>query len=76
MFVVKRRDLAYAWVFWFFVAFILACGATHFMSIWTLWVPDYAMEAVVKVITACVSVVTAVSLWIVLPKVLALPSPR
>ena len=61
-------------MFWAFAAFILACGATHLFSIWTLWIPSYGTEAMVKVICAAVSVVTAVSLWPLLPRALAIPS--
>lgn len=74
-FVSKREDVAFGWVFWCFVTFILACGATHFLSIWTLWSPDYGLEALVKAFTAAASVATAVALWPLLPKALALPSP-
>lgn len=74
-FMSKRRDLAFSWVFGCFAAFILACGATHFFSIWTLWNPDYGPEALVKMATAAVSVMTAILLWQLLPKALALPSP-
>jgi hypothetical protein len=42
------RTYKYTWVFWSFALFILACGMTHVMSIWTLWVPDYALEGLVK----------------------------
>jgi signal transduction histidine kinase len=72
----KRPDFGFGWVIWSFVAFILACGTTHFMSIWTLWVPDYGLEAVVKVITAVASVATAILLWPLLPRVLQLASPE
>jgi hypothetical protein len=75
VFVSKRRDVAFGWVFWCFAAFILACGTTHFFSIWTLWNPDYALEAVIKAATAGISVVTAAALWPLLPRALALPSP-
>jgi signal transduction histidine kinase len=74
-FVSKRTDVVFSWVFWAFAAFILACGTTHFFSIWTLWVPDYGAEALVKVVTAAVSVATAIAVWPLLPKALALPSP-
>jgi signal transduction histidine kinase len=74
-FIRKRRDLAFSWMFWCFAAFILACGSTHFFAIWTLWYPDYGVEALVKIFTAAVSVLTAVLLWPLLPKALALPSP-
>ncbi|MGY2047661.1 ATP-binding protein [Methylobacterium sp. JK268] len=74
-FVTQRRDLAFGWMFWCFAVFILACGTTHFMSIWTLFVPDYGAEALVKVVTAAASVTTAAALWPLLPRALALPSP-
>lgn len=76
LFVRKRTDIAYGWVFWCFVLFILACGTTHFFSIWTLWNPDYGIEAILKLLTAGVSVATAFVLWPLLPKALALPSPE
>ena len=72
----KRPDFGFGWVLWCFGGFILACGTTHFMSIWTLWVPDYGLEALVKAITAAASVVTAILLWRLLPFVLQLPSPE
>lgn len=74
-FVSRRRDVAYQWMFWLFAVFILACGTTHFFSIWTLWVPDYEIEGAIKAVTALASVLTAVALWVLLPKALALPRP-
>ncbi|MET0308434.1 MAG: response regulator [Sphingomonas sp.] len=71
----KRRDLDFGWVFWCFAVFILACGGTHLMAIWTLWQPVYGLEAAVKVVTAVASIVTAIVLWPLLPKAIALPSP-
>ena len=74
-FVSKRRDVVFGWMFWAFAVFIMACGVTHFISIWTLWVPDYGVEALVKAVTAAASVVTAAALWPLLPHAIALPSP-
>jgi len=74
-FVTKRRDVQFGWVVWMFVIFITACGVTHFFAIWTLWNPDYGIEALVKGTTAIASVFTAVALWPLLPKAIALPSP-
>ncbi len=71
----RRPDLAYAPVVWLFVAFILLCGATHFLGLATLWVPAYALQGVVMAATAVVSAVTAVALWVMMPRLLALPSP-
>ena len=44
IFVSKRRDVEFGWVFWAFAIFIMACGVTHVMSIYTLWVPIYGIE--------------------------------
>jgi PAS domain S-box-containing protein len=74
-FVRERRGLAHGWVVLLFVAFILACGATHLFSILTLWVPVYGIEGVIKAITALLSIATAAALWPLAPKLLALPSP-
>jgi len=72
----RRRDIEFGWVGWLFASFILLCGTTHFLSILVLWVPAYGVEALVKAVTATVSVVTAIALWPLLPKIVALPSPR
>lgn len=74
-FVVKRRDLAFSWIFRLFAAFILACGTTHLLEIWVLWHPDYAIQGMVKLLTAAVSVVTAILLWPLVMRLLAFPTP-
>ena len=74
-FLTRRRDVSFGWVVWMFAAFIMACGTTHFLSIWTLWHPDYGIEGLVKAATAAVSVLTAIALWPLLPRAIALPSP-
>lgn len=71
----KRRDLPYKWIFVLFSVFILACGTTHLMAVWTIWNPDYWLEGAVKAITAAASLVTAVLLWPMMPRLLQLPSP-
>jgi hypothetical protein len=38
-FVQQRRDLPFKGIFLLFGAFIVFCGTTHIMSIWTLWHP-------------------------------------
>lgn len=71
----QRRDLQYGWVVYLFMAFIMACGTTHLFSVLTLWVPAYGFEGLVKLLTALLSVATAVLLWPLIPKLVALPSP-
>jgi len=75
IFVARRPDVEFGWVFWAFAIFITACGLTHLLSIYTLWVPAYGLEGLVKAVTAVASIVTAAMLWPLLPKLLALPSP-
>src|SRR5882762_3286939 len=72
----KRPDIDFGWVLWAFVVFITACGTTRVFAIWTLWFPDYVAEGAVKGLTAFVSILTAIGLWPLLPKILALPSPE
>ena len=74
-FLTHRRDVEFSWVVWMFAAFIMACGTTHFMSILVLWVPAYGLEGILKLGTAIVSVITAVALWPLLPRAIAVPSP-
>jgi PAS domain S-box-containing protein len=74
-FVKKRTDLPFNWIFLMFCAFIVACGTTHLMSIWTLWHPSYWLSGTLKAGTAAVSVFTAIELVVIMPGALALPSP-
>lgn len=75
-FVHKRTDLAYRWVFVLFGIFILLCGTTHLLSIWTIWHPDYWLDGLLKLATALISLVTALLIWPLIPKLLLLPSPE
>lgn len=70
----RRPDLVYRPVAYLFIAFILFCGASHFLSIYTVWVPAYFAEGLVKIGTAVASVGTAIVLWPLLPRALAIPS--
>jgi len=74
-FVQKRKDLPFNWIFLLFGAFIILCGSTHLMEIWTLWHPNYWASGLLKAVTALVSVITALMLIPLVPKALALPSP-
>ena len=67
-----RRDIPFHWVFLAFGAFIVACGATHLMEVWTLWSAAYWAAGGVKVITAVASVATALILPPLVPKALEL----
>ncbi|WP_190439756.1 PAS domain S-box protein [Trichocoleus sp. FACHB-90] len=70
----KRRDLPFDWIFLLFGAFIVSCGTTHVMEVWTLWHPTYWLSGMLKAITAGISACTAVLLVGIIPQALALPS--
>jgi PAS domain S-box-containing protein len=71
----KRRDLPFHWVFIMFGLFILSCGTTHAMEIWTLWHGTYRLAGLIKAITAGASIATAIALVPLVPKALQLASP-
>jgi PAS domain S-box-containing protein len=76
IFVSRRKDLVFGWMFVMFSAFIWLCGTTHVLSIYTIWNGTYGLTGSVKLITGVVSMATAVALVPLMPKALALPSPR
>ena len=41
LFVRRRRDLLFSWMFVLFGVFIVACGSTHLMEVWNLWHGNY-----------------------------------
>ncbi|GEO06696.1 hypothetical protein AAE02nite_43600 [Adhaeribacter aerolatus] len=70
----KREDLAHRNMFLLFGTFIMACGATHFVDIWTIWFPTYRLASVVTVVTGLVSAATAIAMFRALPQILTLAS--
>jgi PAS domain S-box-containing protein len=59
---VRRIQLPFSPLFLAFGIFILACGLTHFMEVWTLWVPSYWLAGGIKALTAIASISTAIAL--------------
>ncbi|HEX5486205.1 MAG TPA: response regulator [Limnobacter sp.] len=70
----RRKGGALHGVYYLFAAFIMACGFTHLMGIVTLWYPLYYLDGLLKLLTAVVSVATALYLLPKLPMVLSLPN--
>jgi PAS domain S-box-containing protein len=75
-FVRRRRDIPFDGMIWCFGVFITACGATHAMEVWNVWHANYLLAGGIKALTAVASVPTAILLVRLIPKALALPSPR
>jgi len=74
-FVRKRQDLPFKSILVLFGIFIISCGTTHVLEIWTLWHPTYWLSGSIKAFTAFISVYTAIVLLPIIPQALALPSP-
>lgn len=75
-FIRKRKDFPFPSIFYLFGAFIVLCGLTHVMDVYTTWTPAYRLQGLVKLITGIVSLATAVFLIPLIPKALNLPSPE
>ena len=74
IFLYKRKQaIPFPGIVGLFVAFIFLCGTTHLIRIYVTWVPLYEFEAVVKALTAFVSLFTAIVLIPKLPRLLTLP---
>ncbi|QDV75618.1 hybrid sensor histidine kinase/response regulator [Botrimarina mediterranea] len=59
-----------------FAIFILACGSVHLIEAIIFWHPIYRLSAVVKVVTAVSSCLTAITLAYYLPHLLLFRSPE
>lgn len=64
-----RNTIPFGWMFLAFGTFIVACGATHAMEIVTLWQPWFWLSADVKIVTALASVLTAIALPPLVPRI-------
>jgi signal transduction histidine kinase/ActR/RegA family two-component response regulator len=74
-FIRKRQDIPFRGVIWLFAAFIILCGTTHILAIVTVWHPIYAIDGIVKGMTASVSLITALAMIPLIPLALSMRSP-
>jgi len=72
----QRADLPFPSTLWLFAAFIALCGTGHLIEAIIFWHPVYRFAGLVKCLTAAVSCATVVALIPLVPKVLALRSPK
>jgi PAS domain S-box-containing protein len=67
-----RREIPFHWIIVAFGSFIIACGFTHLVEVFTIWYPFYWFSGAVKAVTAVASVTTAIVLPRLVPQTLAL----
>ena len=65
-----RKYIRYKLLLWLFMAFILFCGIAHLIEATIFWHPWYRLSALIKVITASVSLITSVALFSYAPKLI------
>ncbi|MGI9213470.1 MAG: PAS domain S-box protein [Methylococcaceae bacterium] len=70
----QRPILKVGGVYQVFVLFILACGIGHVLDVWTIWHPDYYLQAVSKAFTAIISIIAVYKLWTLIPLLERIPS--
>ena len=71
--ILKRPDF-FDRVLWLFAAFLMMCGTSHVMAIVSIWSSQPWLDGIFNTFTVAVSIATTVSLWRVVPKLLAMPS--
>lgn len=74
LFLNRRRDIQFRFIFFAFAAFILACGTTHLLAAISVWYPLYYLEGFVKLGTAAVSLFTVGLLITNFQKMLSIPT--
>ena len=64
----RKHVIKYPGIYLLFGAFILLCGTTHFLDASMFWVPMYRLNALVRFLTAVVSLLTVYYLIKILPE--------
>lgn len=72
----KKGNLPFNYIFLLFCSFIFWCGTVHLAESVIFWYPWYRVSALIKFITAIVSVLTAIVLFKVIPMALELKTPH
>lgn len=75
-FINHKKDARFLKLYYFFGAFILACGATHFLDAVTFWYPVYRLTALMRLITAGISWLTVFYIFKKLPVFFAMRLPQ
>jgi signal transduction histidine kinase/CheY-like chemotaxis protein len=70
----RRSDVMFRSVFWSLAIFLAACGVIHLLSILTLWMPVYQIEAAAKGFVAPIALLVTAAMLLMLPRILVLPT--
>jgi two-component system, chemotaxis family, sensor kinase Cph1 len=64
----RKQVIKYSAIYLLFAAFILLCGTTHFLDAVMFWVPMYRLNALVRFVTAIISLLTVYYLFKIIPE--------
>ncbi|MEP6750303.1 MAG: PAS domain S-box protein [Bacteroidota bacterium] len=73
-FISRKQDMRFTRLYFLFAAFILACGATHFLDALAFWLPMYRFSALMRLVTGILSWITVFYLVKYLPLLFSLKS--
>jgi signal transduction histidine kinase len=72
----KKESIPFQSVLLLFIVFILSCGLTHLIDAVIFWWPIYKLSALVRLVTATVSLATVFALIRIAPRVMELKGPH
>ncbi len=72
----RKKSLSFKKVYWLFILFIFSCGTIHLLHVLGSWVSVGLLTEMVKVVTAVISIVTAIYLWYFLPTLMNSPTSK
>lgn len=72
----RKTNIKFSRIYFLFAAFILACGATHFLDAVAFWYPAYRLSALVRFFTGVISWFTVYYLIKSLPALFAMRSAK
>jgi signal transduction histidine kinase len=72
----KKESLPFQSILLLFIVFILSCGLTHLIDALIFWWPVYKLSALIRLVTATVSLATVFALIRIAPRVMELKGPR
>ncbi|MEM0922872.1 MAG: ATP-binding protein [Pseudomonadota bacterium] len=72
----KRKDAKLTPLTLLLIGFIVVSASNHLMETLSLFFPIYGLEGMVKLATGVISLITAYAIWRLLPKLVAIPSPK
>jgi len=72
----KKQGIKFVRLYFLFAAFILACGATHFLDAVIFWVPVYRLSALTRLITGILSWMTVFYTVKLLPTAFSLKTQK